>query len=173
MRKANFYDISALNKLINSAYRGESSKKGWTTEESLLGGIRTSEDTLKETINTDGTTILIDFIEDELVACVQLVEKGQSLYVGMLTVKPDLQNAGLGKKLLKAAEDFAIQKRISKLEMTVISDRVELISWYERHGYTKTGETRPFPMGDPRFGEPKKFLEFLVLEKRLSNANLV
>jgi ribosomal protein S18 acetylase RimI-like enzyme len=173
MRPAELKDIPALNILINSAYRGESSKQGWTTEESLLGGIRTSEESLIETIETKGTTILIDFIEKELVACVQLVEKKEVLYVGMLTVKPNLQNAGLGKKLLKAAENFASSKGISKLEMTVISDRVELISWYERHGYAKTGESRPFPMGDPRFGEPKKFLEFLVLEKSLSNANLV
>jgi ribosomal protein S18 acetylase RimI-like enzyme len=165
MRPATSKDISALNKLINSAYRGESSKKGWTTEANILGGIRTSEESLRETIDTKGTTILIDYIDQELVACIQLVEKGEVLYVGMLTVKPDLQNAGLGKKLLKAAEEFAISKRISKLEMTVISDRTELISWYERHGYAKTGETRPFPMGDPKFGEPKKFLEFLVLEK--------
>lgn len=168
MRPATSKDIPALNKLINSAYRGESSKKGWTTEANILGGIRTSEESLLETIETEGTTILIDFIESELVACIQLVEKGEVLYVGMLTVKPDLQNAGLGKKLLKAAEEFAISKRISKLEMTVISDRTELISWYERHGYAKTGESRPFPMSDPKFGEPKKFLEFLVLEKNLS-----
>lgn len=167
MRPAELKDIPALNMLINSAYRGESSKVGWTTEANILGGIRTSEESLLETIETEGTTILIDFIENELVACVQLMEKEQSLYVGMLTVKPNLQNAGLGKKLLKASEDFAIKKGLSKLEMTVISDRSELIAWYERHGYVKTGETLPFPMGDPKFGEPKKFLEFLVLEKSL------
>lgn len=168
MKTAVLQDIPALNKLINSAYRGESSKRGWTTEADILGGIRVSEDSLKETIETDGTTILVEFLENDLIACVQLVEKQNTLYVGMLTVKPDLQNAGLGKKLLIAAEEYALSRGITKLEMTVITDRIELIAWYERHGYAKTGETRPFPMGDPRFGEPKKFLEFLVLEKVLS-----
>ena len=162
---ATIEDVSALNNLVNSAYRGESSKKGWTTEADLLGGVRTTEKGLSETMQTPKTTILKYSEGDEILGCVMLLEKGDALYLGMLTVFPDLQGSGIGKKLLQFAEIFAQEKSISTIEMTVISARTELIAWYERHGYKKTGEVRPFPMNDPNFGEPKQHLEFVVMEK--------
>lgn len=165
--RATVEDISALNILVNSAYRGESSRKGWTTEADLLGGIRTSEKGLLETIQTPKTFILKFSEEGEILGCVMLLAKENALYLGMLTVSPELQGSGIGKKLLKSAETFAKEKGISKIEMTVISIRFELVSWYERHGYVKTGETKPFPMDNPDFGEPKQYLEFIVMEKWL------
>lgn len=162
---ATLTDVSALNNLVNSAYRGESSKKGWTTEADLLGGIRTTEEGLAETIRKTNTFILKYTEVDQILGCVMLVEKENALYLGMLTVSPELQGSGIGKKLLKSAEIFAQEKGIPKIEMTVISIRSELIAWYERHGYIKTGETKPFPMNDPNFGEPKQHLEFIVMEK--------
>jgi ribosomal protein S18 acetylase RimI-like enzyme len=166
---ATLTDISALNNLINSAYRGESSKKGWTTEADLLGGIRTTEESLAETIRKTDTSILKYTEAEQLLGCVMLIKKENALYLGMLTVSPELQGSGIGKKLLKSAEIFAQENGISKIEMTVISVRSELIAWYERHGYVKTGETKPFPMNDPNFGEPKQHLEFIVLEKKIRN----
>jgi ribosomal protein S18 acetylase RimI-like enzyme len=165
--RATVEDISALNILVNSAYRGESSRKGWTTEADLLGGIRTSEKGLLETIQTPKTFILKFSEEGKILGCVMLLAKENALYLGMLTVSPELQGSGIGKKLLKSAETFAKEKGISKIEMTVISIRFELVSWYERHGYVKTGETKPFPMDNPDFGEPKQYLEFIVMEKWL------
>jgi ribosomal protein S18 acetylase RimI-like enzyme len=166
--KATQSDIAALNILVNSAFRGESSKKGWTTEADLLDGIRTDENILAENLNQPKTTILKYTEADEILGMVMLKNQGESLYLGMLTVAPDLQGSGIGKKLLYASEVFAKEQGVSKIEMTVISIRTELVAWYERHGYTRTGEVRPFPMDDPKFGLPKAFLEFVVMEKEIS-----
>jgi ribosomal protein S18 acetylase RimI-like enzyme len=163
--KVTVNDIPELNVLVNSAYRGESSKKGWTTEEHLLGGIRTDESGLTKTFEDTNITILKYTENDKIIGTVSLEKQGDKLYLGMLTVSPDLQGGGIGKQLLKAAEIFAKEENIGKITMTVISVRAELIAWYERHGYVRTGETKPFPMNDPNFGEPKAFLEFIVLEK--------
>ncbi|MDZ7897549.1 MAG: GNAT family N-acetyltransferase [Arcicella sp.] len=165
--KAIVQDIPELNILVNSAYRGESSKKGWTTEEHLLGGIRTDEEGLLQTVENKAITILKYTENDKIIGTVSLEKQGEKLYLGMLTVSPELQDGGVGKQLLKAAEDFAKEARIPKIVMTVISVRTELIAWYERHGYIRTGENKPFPMNDPNFGIPKEFLEFVVLEKKL------
>ncbi len=165
--RATVEDVLALNILVNSAYRGESSKKGWTTEEHLLGGIRITEEELIQNIRKTDTFILKYTEAEQILGCMMLVEKENALYLGMLTVSPELQGSGIGKKLLKSAEIFAKEKGISKIEMTVISIRFELVLWYERHGYVKTGETKPFPMDNPDFGEPKLYLEFIVMEKWL------
>ena len=163
--KARKTDITELNILVNSAYRGESSKKGWTTEEHLLGGIRTDEEGLIQTFENKDITILKYTENDKIIGTVSLEKQGKKLYLGMLTVSPELQGGGVGKQLLKAAEVFAQEENIPIIVMTVISVRAELIGWYERHGYVQTGETKPFPMDDPNFGQPKEFLEFVVLEK--------
>ena len=165
--KATKNDIPELNILVNSAYRGESSKRGWTTEERLLGGIRTDEKELLQTFDNEQNTILKYTENEKIIGTVSLEKQDQKLYLGMLTVSPDLQGGGVGKQLLKAAEVFAQEEKIPKIVMTVISVRAELIAWYERHGYIRTGETKPFPMDDPNFGMPKEFLEFVVLEKNV------
>ena len=110
---------------------------------------------------------------DRLVGCVQLSHVSTKLaYLGMLTIDPKMQAGGLGKILMQAAEQFVVNEwQVSEMEMTVIRQRTELISWYERRGYERTGETRPFPMDDPRFGLPKTdALEFVVLKKELQAA---
>jgi ribosomal protein S18 acetylase RimI-like enzyme len=85
----------------------------------------------------------------------------------MLTIEPTLQASGLGRGLLAAAEEFVHDRwQVSRMVMTVIEQRPELIAWYERRGYRRTGETAPFPYGDPRFGEPKRpDLRFVVLAR--------
>jgi ribosomal protein S18 acetylase RimI-like enzyme len=161
---ATLEDVTALNSLVNTAYRGESSKKGWTTEANLLGGIRITKEELTETLQKSDTTILKYTDNQELIACMMLVEKTDKLYLGMLTVSPELQGEGIGKKLLKQAEIVAQEKGLYKIGMTVISARHELIDWYSRHGYVDTGEREPFIL-DYHFGEPKQDLEFIVMEK--------
>lgn len=160
-------DIPALDKLVNSAYRGGSSKKGWTTEADLLDGLRTNPESLKKMIDEPGA-IILKYADEKgiLLACVYLKIKQDKLYLGMLTVSPELQSKGIGKQLLTAAEAYAKEKDCQKITMTVISVRHELIAWYERHGYRATGETEPFPT-DPEFGFPKTPIHFIVLEKEV------
>lgn len=160
-------DAEELNVLVNSAYRGESSKQGWTTEADILDGTRTDAAAIAELTQTSGTTLL-KYVEDgKILGCVELREEKGKLYLGMLTVRPHLQGKGIGKELLKVAESEAKKKNITSIFMTVISVRKELIDWYKRHGYKETGETKPFAFTDPRFGQPKQKLEFIVLEKKL------
>ena len=165
--KATIQDIPQLVTLINSAYRGEHSKKGWTTEANLLDGVRTDPDSLEKMMAKENAVILKYSDEANVVqGCVYLEERDRKMYLGMLTVSPLLQAKGIGKKLLVQAEKYAEDKKCSTVEMTVISVRDELIKWYEKYGYRKTGETKPFPT-DPKFGIPKQPLEFIVMEKVL------
>ena len=159
-------DIPALNELVNSAYRGDSSRKGWTTEADLLGGIRTSEASLREMFANPNAIILRYVKDDQLLGCVYLEQKNDDLYLGMLTVSPDLQAGGIGRQLLEAAEQLAHDRHCRAVTMTVIPQRHELLAWYERRGFQRTGAVHPFP-DDPRFGEPKVPLSFIELEKKI------
>lgn len=166
--KASLKDVPSLNTLINSAYRGESSKKGWTTEANILEGLRTTEEELTTTILNPKNTILKFTENNQVIGCVLLVEKEQQLYLGMLTVSPELQNGGVGKKLLLNAEIHAQALELPKIVMTVISVREELIAWYKRNGYEDTGAREPFPASNVHIPIARKPLEFIILEKRIS-----
>lgn len=160
-------DIPQLLRLINSAYRGEEAKKGWTHEADLIEGpIRTDETTLQELIEKPGTVILKYEEDGQITGCVLLEKKNDRLYLGMLSVSPHLQARGIGRKLLSAAEEHANKIGCTLIEMTVISDRTKLIEWYERNGYEKTFKKEPFPT-DGKFGQPRKQLEFVYLQKQL------
>jgi GNAT superfamily N-acetyltransferase len=163
--EAGLADISALNVLVNSAYRGEASKKGWTTEADLLDGIRIDEATLRKYLE-DPSIIILKNIDEEgrITGCVYLEIRTPKLYVGMFSVSPVLQGNGVGRNLLQAAETYAKQLNCAILTMTVISTRLELINWYERRGFTATGEIVPFHDGT-KFGIPKQIIELIVMEK--------
>lgn len=167
IKEAEANDLPVISELVNSAYRGETSRKGWTTEADLLDGIRIDITTLEFYIEGEKSTIL-KCVNDEntIVGCVYLMAEGNALYLGMLTVAPELQNKGIGKKLLVASEQYAKTAGLQKISITVITKRVELIGWYERNGFIKTGERQPFPK-EERFGIPKEPLEFFVMEKNL------
>lgn len=165
--KATLADIPALNILINSAYRGETSKKGWTTEAHLLEGKRTNEEELTQTLLKPENTILKFTESDTIIGSVLLVEKEKQLYLGMLTVSPELQNSGMGKKLLVEAENHAKSLGLSSIIMSVISVREELIAWYKRHGYVDTGKREAFPESDIHITISDEPLEFIFLEKQL------
>ena len=115
--KATTNDIPALNILVDSAYRGEPSKKGWTTEEHLLGGIRTDEASLMQTFENEKITVLKYTENEKIIGTVSLEKQGEKLYLGMLTVSPNLQGGGVGKQLLKAAEVFAQEENIPIIEI--------------------------------------------------------
>ena len=160
-------DIPTILALLNSAYRCDESKKGWTTEADLLiGELRTDLETLTTLFQTKDVTFLKYENGGIIEGSVMLHKKGSRLYLGMLSVNPSLQAKGTGKKLMNAAADYAKQVGCESIYMTVISVRKELIAWYERQGYRPTGETQPFPE-DERFGRPTQQLEFIVMEKNL------
>lgn len=161
-------DVPAITNLLNSAYRGESSRKGWTTEADLIAGeTRANESMLQEILMMPGSIMLK--LENELgdiVGCVNLQHHGNKLYLGMLSISPELQGKGGGKQLLKAADEYAQFQKMEAIYMTVISLRTELIDWYKRHGYNDTGKRKPFPE-DPMTGKHMRELEFMVMEKEL------
>jgi ribosomal protein S18 acetylase RimI-like enzyme len=160
-------DAEALSELINSAYRGDSSRVGWTTEADLLDGSRTDPELVRDVINSRDTTLLKLEENNTIQACVELRGEGDRMYLGMLTVRPSLQGRGIGKMLMQAAEEHARQSGCKMMYMTVLVPRTELIAWYVRQGYTDTGKRKPFAFDDPRFGNPKQPLEFTILTKPL------
>lgn len=169
IRAATPQDIPAVAGLINSAYRGEGSKIGWTTEADMLDGQRTDPETLAEIISDRKNVILLVFHSDGLVACVHLRRRKESAYLGLLTVSPVRQSAGIGKRLLHESEQWIKNVwHMKTVEIRVIGKRSELIAWYERRGYRLSGQKEPFPYGDERFGIPKvDDLEFVVMAKSL------
>jgi ribosomal protein S18 acetylase RimI-like enzyme len=169
LKSVNPNDLSRLAVFVNSAYRGDSSRSGWTTEADLLDGQRTDAESLQSLLGPEQTILFAEDAGGEILGCVHLKKLEDSAYLGMLTVHPQKQDQGLGRQILSAAESFAQEKwKVRAIQMTVISLREELIAWYERRGYIRTGQTEKFPYGDERFGLPKREgLKFCVLKKIL------
>ena len=168
-RAATGDDVPALVALIESAYRGDASRAGWTTEADILQGQRTDPEGVLAVIEKADSRLVAVESAGELVACCQLEHRGRHAYFGMFAVRPALQGAGLGKLIIAEAERFARDEwGVAEMHMTVISVREDLIAWYERRGYTRTGQTSAFPYGDERFGLPTRDdLEFELLTKVL------
>ena len=168
-RLATSADVAAIVALVESAYRGDVSRKGWTTEADLLDGQRTDPVGVGELIAKPGSCLLLAERDGALLACANLEKRGEAGYFGMFSVRPELQGAGIGRAVLAEAERVARDDwHCREMHMTVISVRDELIAWYERRGYRRTGIHSPFPYGDERFGIPKRDdLRFELLVKAL------
>ncbi|WP_375492151.1 GNAT family N-acetyltransferase [uncultured Jatrophihabitans sp.] len=168
-------DVAAVVPLVQSAYRGNASRGGWTTEADLLDGQRINDDMLRDLLAQPGGHVLLARdADDALLVCCELREPdgpGAPAYFGMFAVSPTLQGGGQGRVVLAEAERIARDEfGADAMEMTVIGRRAELIAWYERRGYARTGETRPFPYDDERYGRPKVAdLDFVVLRKSLTD----
>lgn len=171
LREAVAADVPAVVALVESAYRGESSRAGWTTEAHLLDGRRTNPDAVAEVIVSPSAQLLLMEDADGPVGCCVLEDHGSHWYFGTFAVRPTAQARGTGSALLAEAERRAMDAGAETLELAVIAQRLDLIAWYERRGFVRTGETRPFPYGDERFGQPRRDdLEFVVLAKPLRSS---
>tara|TARA_R110002051_G_scaffold119484_2_gene192917 strand:- start:41 stop:628 length:588 start_codon:yes stop_codon:yes gene_type:complete len=168
-RTATTDDIPALVALVTSAYRGEASRTGWTSEADLIDGDRIDAAALEADLSRDRSIILLAERGDQLVACAHVADVNGEGYFGMFAVNPEQQGSGLGSIVLAEAENYAAREwGVPVMQMTVIDVRAELIAFYERRGYVRTGITKPFPYGDERVGTPKRDdLQFEVLEKPL------
>jgi len=168
-RNATPADIDAIVALVTSAYRGDASRAGWTTEADLLDGNRIDPEVLRTDLERPRSRVLLAEADGGLQACAHVADEDGAGYFGMFAVRPGLQGGGLGKQLLAECERIARDEwQLPVMRMTVIDVRAELIAYYERRGYRRTGEFKPFPYGDSRFGQPKRDdLRFEVLEKPL------
>jgi ribosomal protein S18 acetylase RimI-like enzyme len=166
---ATINDVPELNTLVNKAYRGEESQKGWTTEAGIVDGTRSDEKMLIDHINTKNGVIYkyVDDLTDEITAAVYYEVKESKLYFGMLSVSPQAQGKGIGKSLLDHAVAYGQQHHCKLLTGTIIETRSELKDWYFRYGFRTNGNKLPFP-DDPRCGIPKVPVELLEIEKDIT-----
>lgn len=168
-RYATPQDIPALIALVTSSYRGDVSRQGWTTEADLLDGQRIDAQGLTQDIQRPDSVILLGECDNQLLACAHVAMEEGAGYFGMFSVRPGQQGNGVGKQMMREAERIvAEQWHLPTMRMAVIDVRNELIAFYQRRGYIRTGIKKPFPYGDARYGIPKRDdLRFEVLEKDL------
>lgn len=167
IRVADAADADSLLALVHSAYRGPSGREGWTSEADLIDGPRTTRELLAADIADPTITVLV---AGDMLGCAEVTHEPEASTAsfGLFAVRPGLQRGGVGSTLLRAAEDHARERGARTMEMCVIDRRAELIAWYERRGYARTGESRPFPYGAEGVGEPRDDdFRFAVLEKDL------
>jgi ribosomal protein S18 acetylase RimI-like enzyme len=165
-------DFSAIIDLVNAAYRGNGASASWNIEAGIIEGTRLTDSLLREDLAENPHAHFLvhrDPSDGSILGTVWLEPENEGVwYLGLLTVRPALQNQQLGRRLLSSAEDFARERGARSIRMGVLSVRDTLIAWYQRRGYRLTGKTEPFPYGDSRFGTPlREGLEFALLEKQL------
>jgi ribosomal protein S18 acetylase RimI-like enzyme len=168
-RRATLADRTAIVELIESAYRGDESRRGWTTEADLLEGQRTDALEIADIVNDPNGRLTLALDGEAVVGTVLVKLEDGVAHVGMLAVRPALQRGGLGRRLLLEAEHIARDELgCDRAAMHVIESRRELVAWYEARGYRDTGVREAFPYDNPRYGVPKvPWLRFIVMEKAL------
>lgn len=167
IRKATKADVYALEKLANRAYRGETSTKGWTSEAHLIAGtVRTDKNDIEQKITHVNSCFIVFEKEEIIIGMVYVENRSHSMYLGMLAVEPNLQNAGVGKQLMAAAEKQAFYWNCPKIEMIVLPMRTELLNWYHTLGYSNLNKTIPFEVPE-KFGKPLQPLHFITLGKTI------
>ena len=174
LTRATAADLPEIAALMNLAFRGTGPTASWNTEAGYIDGDRTSEALLAQEIAAAPEAFLLVHrpVDGDLQGCVWLEPAGGGVwYLGSLTVDPALQNAGVGRALLEAAEIWSLAHGAHTIRMKVVNVRDTLIAWYVRRGYRLTGEVEPFPYQDNSFGTPKRDdLLFVILEKDLQPA---
>jgi ribosomal protein S18 acetylase RimI-like enzyme len=173
LRKAEPADYAEVIDLANLAYRGrEGAVASWNIEKGIVGGQRLDDSLLKEELAAKPAGALLVYCEEAdgpLLGTAWLNPESDQIWsMGLLTVRPELQNQHLGRRLLAAAETYASDRGAKRMRIGVLHVRDTLIAWYERRGYRATGETEPYPSDDPRFGTPlRDNLHFLIMEKQI------
>ncbi|GAA0914310.1 GNAT family N-acetyltransferase [Luteibacter anthropi] len=169
-RNATLADAPLIAALVESAYRGDASRAGWTTEADFLHGRRTDATEITELLASGNGRFVLLERDGTLAASCYIERQGVVCYFGMFSVHPPLQGSGIGRLVMAEAERIAREEwTCERVEMTVIDIRDELIAWYERRGYARTGRTKAFPYGDERFGLPQRDdLRFEYLVKELA-----
>lgn len=168
LKIASVNDAKYINTLVNSVYRGENSKRGWTTEAEFLGGIRITEEKIKEIIERKNDIVLLAVIDGNITGCVHLENAGEYSYLGMLSVDVGHQDKGIGRLLINECERYTKEEwKLRKIKMKVINRRLELMEYYYRRGYRSTGEIEEFIPGPETFGNPTEKLYFETLSKEL------
>ena len=162
--------------LANLAFRGSGAGASWNSEAGFIEGARLTETLLRADLASRPLAQLLTYREEAnggLLGTVCLEPREDGVwYLGLLTVRPDLQRKQMGRALLATAENFANERGAHRIRMWVVNVRKTLIAWYERRGYIVTSETQPFPYDDNRFGKPlRDDLHFVLLEKELSDEN--
>ena len=158
-------DVPSLIHLLNSAYRGEAAKKGWTHEADLIEGEERMDAENLLQMMEDPAAVIVKYIHgSEIAGCVYLQKQEEALYLGMLSVLTGLQAKGIGKQLLGFADQYAREIQCKRIEMKVIGKRSELVQWYQRHGYRDSGKRIPFD-AQPKFGVPREPVEFMIMVK--------
>ncbi|DAB37738.1 MAG: GNAT family N-acetyltransferase [Sulfuricurvum sp. RIFOXYD2_FULL_44_160] len=166
-RHATYNDIPTLTSLLNRSYRGDSSRTGWTTEADLLSGKRIDETGILKLLNDPDSLILIAQSEESILATIHAHHETENVHFGLFAVEPSLQGGGIGKELLAYAESEAIRKwGVTSAIMEVITHRIELIEYYERRGYVRSGKRIAFPKSD-LWDQKVDSLELSELSKRL------
>lgn len=168
-RDATHLDIPWLVDLVTRAYRGDASRKGWTTEADILDGQRIDAERMRDIIDAKQSAVIVASLDGKPLACAHVAIEDDAGYFGMFSVEPEAQGTGIGKLVLAEAERIVYTRwQSSLMRMTVIDVRESLLAFYERRGYVRTGRHAPFPYGDPRYGIPlRNDLRFEVLEKVL------
>lgn len=169
-RTATEDDVDAIVDLVGHAYRGTGGAPGWTTEAHLFQGPRTDADDIRATLLAPEHTLIVAVDGDVIVGCCTVSDRGRTAYFGLFAVSPTTQGAGVGKALLGEAERFARDDLgASRMIMTVITTRTELLAWYERRGFRRTGNVVPFPAEHAMYVRPGVVVELETLEKQLSD----
>lgn len=167
VRTATVHDAEAVAALVHSAYRADESRLGWTTEADLVGGQRVDVAMVRALVEAPDSAVLVAG-NAAVVACCHVERRGTAAYVGMFAVRPGLQGRGAGRQMLRAAEEHAVGWGADRLELSVLNHRPELIAWYQRCGFSLTGEQHAFPYGDERYGRPlRQDLALLTMVRSL------
>jgi predicted N-acetyltransferase YhbS len=127
-RVARSADADRIAALVNRAFLAESWFK--STD-------RTNASQVRELLSK-GVFLLLE--EDaRLLACVYLEPRGDRVYLGMLSVEQDVQGRGLGRRMMREAEDFSRRAGHVAIDLRIVHLREELPPYYRKLGYVESG----------------------------------
>jgi GNAT superfamily N-acetyltransferase len=132
-RIAESADAENIALLVNSAFR---------PERFFTDGDRTNPEKVRALMQKG--KFLLNEEDGRLVGCVYVELRGERGYFGLLAVDPVLQRAGLGSRLVRAAEDLCRADGCVFMDLTIVNLRKELPGFYARRGYVESG-TLAFP----------------------------